>query len=137
VGGDAGRYDDELRPDLTRRAAGELVQSGLAPQLWKLEGMPTTQDYVVLAQACGADGVGSACLVLGRGADEAAVDRWLTLAAPVAGFAGFAVGRTLWWDALKAVTSGAATAAEGAARIAANYLRLIDVYLQAADGGRR
>lgn len=132
VGGDAGRYDDELRPELTGRAAAELAGSGLAPQLWKLEGMPTTADYETLARACRADGTTSACLVLGRGADEVAVDRWLTLAAPVPGFGGFAVGRTLWWDPLKDVMAGTATPAAGAARIAANYLRLIEVYRTAA-----
>jgi myo-inositol catabolism protein IolC len=40
------------------------------------------------------------CIVLGRGSDEHAVVRWLTIAAGVHGFIGFAVGRTTWLDAV-------------------------------------
>ena len=121
-------FDTAVRPALTARAAAELVDAGLAPELWKLEGMATSDEYATVAAACRADGTASACLVLGRGADEAAVDRWLTLAAPVAGFRGFAVGRTLWWWPLREALDGHIGDAEAAAKIAANYLRLIDVY---------
>ena len=134
-GGDSDVYDANVRPDLTVRASAELADSGLAPELWKLEGMATSQEYAAIAAACRADGDRSGCLVLGRGADEDAVDRWLSLAAPVPGFVGFAVGRTLWWDPLKQAMAGACTAGDAAARIAANYRRLIGVYLSARQHG--
>jgi myo-inositol catabolism protein IolC len=134
VHGVTDRYDLEVRPDLTRRAAAELTGAGLRPDLWKLEGMATSAQYAAVAEACGALTPGVSCLVLGRGADETAVDRWLTLAAPVRGFAGFAVGRTLWWEPLRAHVSGAASAEDTAAAIGANFRRLIDVYVGAASG---
>ena len=59
---------------------------------------------VAQARAGGRDGV--VCVVLGRGADDAKVDHWLQAAAPVDGFVGFAIGRTIWWDALKAYVDG-------------------------------
>ena len=133
VDGDTDRYDREVRPDLTRHAATELTGDGLRPDLWKLEGMATSAQYAAVAEACGALTPGVSCVVLGRGADEAAVDRWLTLAAPVRGFAGFAVGRTLWWEPLRAHVSGAASAEDTAAAIGANFRRLIDVYVGAAS----
>ena len=136
-GGDSDVYDANLRPELTVRAGAELADSGLTPELWKLEGMATSQEYAEIAAACRADGGRSGCLVLGRGADEDAVDRWLSLAAPVPGFVGFAVGRTLWWNPLEDAMNGASTAADAASRIAANYLRLIDVYLRAAAAASR
>lgn len=131
-GGDGDVYDTNLRPDLTVRAAAELAESGLAPELWKLEGMSTAQEYAEIAAACRADGARSGCLVLGRGADEDAVDRWLSLAAPVPGFVGFAVGRTLWWHPLQDAMTGVCTPGDAASRIAANYLRLIAVYRAAS-----
>ncbi len=124
-------YDVDVRPDLTSRAAAELTESGLRPDLWKLEGMATSAQYATVAAACGANSGDVSCLVLGRGADEAAVDRWVTRAAPVPGFAGFAVGRTLWWEPLRAHLSSAATAVEAAAAITSNFRRLIGVYLAA------
>jgi myo-inositol catabolism protein IolC len=136
-GGDIDVYDANVRPELTVRATAELAESGLTPELWKLEGMATSGEYAAIAAACRADGNRSGCLVLGRGADEEAVDRWLSLAAPVPGFVGFAVGRTLWWNPLRDATGGTCTAGEAAARIAANYRRLIGVYLDARQGGDR
>ena len=70
--------------------------------------------------------------MLGRGADEAAVERWLTLAAPVSGFSGFAVGRTIWWEPLRAYYDGRFSRSEAIETIAGTYLRLISVYLRAA-----
>jgi myo-inositol catabolism protein IolC len=131
VGGDTERYDVELRPALTVQAITELRERGLAPELWKLEGMPTSPDYAAVAEACGADGDGSACLVLGRGADAAAVERWLELAAPVPAYRGFAIGRTLWWTPLREYFDGSIGRADAVQRIADNYLRMITVYRQA------
>jgi myo-inositol catabolism protein IolC len=125
-------FDVALRPELTARAGAELVDAGLCPELWKLEGMTTGAEYAAVADACGADGSSSACLVLGRGADATAVDRWLTTAAPVAGFRGFAVGRTLWWQPLRDAADCRVDAAAAASQIADSYLRLIDVYRAAA-----
>jgi myo-inositol catabolism protein IolC len=67
-------------------------------------------------------------VVLGRGADDAAVDRWLRAAAGVPGYAGFAIGRSIWWDPLKAFVDGASDRGAAATTIAANYRRFIDVY---------
>ena len=117
------------------RASAELAASGLTPDLWKLEGMATTHEYSAVAAACRADGDASGCLVLGRSADEDAVDRRLSLAAPVPGFVGFAVGRTLWWEPLRDAFDGVCVRDEAVSRIAPNYRRLIGVYL-AAQGGR-
>jgi len=38
--------------------------------------------------------------VLGRDAPREMLDHWLAVAAPVAGFVGFAVGRSIWEDPL-------------------------------------
>ena len=74
---------------------------------------------------------GSACLVLGRGADLAAVRRWLAIAAATDGFTGFAVGRTIWWDALRAYAGGGDRDAAVNA-VATRYLDLVRDYLTAA-----
>ena len=40
-------------------------------------------------------------MLLGRGASTEKVEEWLRAASPVEGFIGFAIGRSIWWDALK------------------------------------
>ena len=84
---------------------------------------------VAQARSGGRDGV--VCVVLGRGADDAKVDHWLAQAAPVDGFVGFAIGRSVWWDPLKAYVDGKIERVAGARKIAQNYLRFVKVYEQA------
>jgi myo-inositol catabolism protein IolC len=70
-------------------------------------------------------------VVLGRGANDAKVEHWLRQGAPVEGYAGFAIGRTIWWDALKGFLDGDLDRAAAGDQIADNYLRFVEVYRQA------
>ena len=93
-------------------------------------------DCELIAAACrrgGRERVG--CLILGRGADEAKVEHWLRVAAPVEGFEGFAVGRTIWWDAVAANLAGELDHDGAAGAIADRYLHFVDVY-GSAEAGR-
>jgi 5-dehydro-2-deoxygluconokinase len=76
----------------------------------------------------GAGREGVVCVLLGRGASDEKVDQWLRAAAPVDGFIGFAIGRSIWWDALKGFLDGSVEREAAAERIAENYLRFIRVY---------
>ncbi len=70
-------------------------------------------------------------MVLGRGADDAAVDHWLQQGAGVSGYVGFAIGRTIWWDPLMGYVGGTTPRGDASKAIAANYRRFIDVYTKA------
>ena len=132
VGGNSERYDAELRPKLMRRAIAEIQDAGIEVDVWKIEGVDERSDCEMLvaqARSGGRDGV--VCVVLGRGADDAKVDHWLAQAAPVDGFVGFAIGRSVWWDPLKAYVDGKIERVAGARKIAQNYLRFVKVYEQA------
>jgi 5-dehydro-2-deoxygluconokinase len=129
VGGDVERYDTELRPELMRRAIAEIQDAGIEVDVWKIEGVDKRSDCEMLvaqARSGGRDRV--ACVVLGRGADDAKVDHWLTQAAPVEGFIGFAIGRSIWWDPLKAYVDGKIERSAGARKIAENFLHFVSVY---------
>ncbi len=129
MGGDAGRYDRELRPELMRVAVAELQGAGIEPDIWKIEGIDSTEDCRAIAEQCrigGRDHV--ACVVLGRGADDAAVDAWLRAARGVPGYCGFAIGRSIWWEPLKGFVDGSVARQDAAASIARNYRRFVDVY---------
>lgn len=81
------------------RAIQELQDLGVEADVWKIEGLDRSEDcekIVAAARRNGRDKVG--CIVLGRGEDDQKVHEWLTTAAPVPGFIGFAVGRTTFWD---------------------------------------
>ncbi len=132
VDGDSERYDSELRPELMRRAIADIQSAKIEVDIWKIEGVDERSDCEMLvaqARTGGRDGV--VCVVLGRGADDAKVDHWLTQAAPVDGFVGFAIGRSIWWEPLKAYVDGKIDRATGARKIAESYLRFVAVYERA------
>src|SRR5213079_247899 len=124
--------DAELRPELMRRAIEEIQNVGIEADIWKIEGVDQRSDAEMLAEttrAGGRDGV--VCVLLGRGASTEKVDHWLQQAAPVGGFVGFAIGRSIWWDALKAFLEERLDREAAAEQIASNYLRFIQVYQDA------
>jgi 5-dehydro-2-deoxygluconokinase len=132
VGGDVDRYDAELRPELMRRTIADIQDAGIEVDVWKIEGLDERSDCEMMVSQARTDGRdGVVCVVLGRGADDAKVDHWLTTAAPVDGYVGFAIGRSIWWDPLKAYVDGKIERAAGARKIAENYLRFVAVYERA------
>jgi myo-inositol catabolism protein IolC len=133
VGGDADRYDAELRPELMRRTITEFQDAGVEADIWKIEGIDTQEDCERIAETCRRDGRdGVICVVLGRGANDDKVDHWLRQGAPVEGYAGFAIGRTIWWDALKGFEDGDLERDDATSQIAEKYLRFVQVYRDAA-----
>src|SRR3954453_15580378 len=133
VGGDSDRYDTELRPELMRRAIEECQDFGIEVDIWKIEGVDEQSDCEMLAQQTrkGEGREGVVCVVLGRGASDDKVDEWLRAGAPVEGYVGFAIGRSIWWDALKGFLEEGVDRGDAAQRIAEKYLRFVDVYQEA------
>jgi myo-inositol catabolism protein IolC len=130
VGDDSDRYDAELRPELMRRAIEELQDFGIEVDIWKIEGVDERSDAEMLAKQTrtGPGRENVVCVLLGRGASDEKVDQWLRAAAPVEGFVGFAIGRSIWWDALKGFLDGSLDREAAAQQIADKYLRFIGVY---------
>jgi 5-dehydro-2-deoxygluconokinase len=129
LGGDKKRYDDEMRPGLMVRAIEELQNAGVEPDVWKIEGLDDREDckkMVKVARREGRDNVG--CIILGRGEDDAKVREWLTNAASVPGFIGFAVGRTDFWDPLVHWRAGKSSREEAVVEIAKRFREFVDVF---------
>jgi myo-inositol catabolism protein IolC len=133
VGGDSDRFDTELRPELMRRAIVELQDAGIEVDIWKIEGLDSQEDCERISETCRRDGRdGVICVVLGRGANDEKVEHWLRQGAPVEGYAGFAIGRTIWWDALKGFLEGDIEREDATQQVAEKYLRFVQVYTEAA-----
>jgi 5-dehydro-2-deoxygluconokinase len=130
AGGDTDRYDAELRPELMRRAIEDIQNTGIDVDVWKIEGVDEPADAEMLAEQTrtGEGRENVKCVLLGRGASTEKVEHWLRVAAPVEGFIGFAIGRSIWWDALKGFLDKRAERAAAATQIADNYLHFVGVY---------
>jgi myo-inositol catabolism protein IolC len=127
--GDKNAYDLQVRPALMVQAIHELQDAGVEADVWKIEGIEQKEDcrkVVAAARRAGRDRVG--CIVLGRGEDDKKVRQWLTTAAGVPGFIGFAVGRTVFWDPLVDYRAKKITREDAVARIAASYREWVNLF---------
>jgi 5-dehydro-2-deoxygluconokinase len=129
LNGDKKAYDIQLRPQLMVRALEELQDAGVEPDVWKVEGLDRREDcekIVAAARRGGRDRVG--CIILGRGEDDRKVHEWLTTAAAVPGFIGFAVGRTSFWDPLIAWRANQITREQAVNKIVSRYREFVDTF---------
>ena len=127
--GDKKAYDVQVRPGLMLRAIQELQDGGVEPDVWKVEGLDKREDCVKVVAAArrgGRDAVG--CILLGRGEDDKKVREWLSTAAGVPGFIGFAVGRTSFWDPLVQYRAKKTSREQAVAEIARRYRGFVDVF---------
>jgi len=127
--GDKKAYDLELRPRLMAQAIQELQNAQVEPDVWKIEGLDRHEDcerIVAAARRGGRNAVG--CIILGRGEDDSKVREWLTTAAAVPGFIGFAVGRTSFWDPLVDWRAKKITREAAVAEIARRYQEFVEIF---------
>lgn len=132
AGGSVASYDATMRPILMVQAMEQIQHAGVEPDLWKLEGIETAEDsrkVAAQARAGGRDYVG--VIVLGRGENAEKVRQWLTVAAHTPGVIGFAVGRTVFWDALKGFKDGKHSREQAISQIADIYSGFCELWMQA------
>ena len=135
--GDKKAYDLELRPRLMVQTIQELQDAQVEPDVWKIEGLDRREDcekVVAAARRGGRDQVG--CIILGRGENDQKVREWLSTAATVPGFIGFAVGRTSFWDPLVQWRANQITRDSAVAEIARRYREFVGIFENAGDRTR-
>ena len=128
AGHDAGAYDRDMRPGLVAQVIADNQAHGVEPALWKVEGLETVEAAQQVAEQAKAGGRRADLIVLGRDAPAERLDHWLEVASQVDAFVGFAIGRSIWEDAvatLRRPTTARRRPAPRAARITERYLGFI------------
>jgi myo-inositol catabolism protein IolC len=117
------------RPAILADFIAEAYRRALTPQFWKIEGTLSREGAHTIDRAIAAN---AACrqIILGKAAEVATIGRWFAAAAGSTTAAGFAIGRSVFWEPSAAFLSGSRTADQAAADVAANYLQLVDVWQQ-------
>jgi 5-dehydro-2-deoxygluconokinase len=134
VKGDKRTYNLELRPRLMVQAIEELQDAHVEPDVWMVEGLDRREDcerIVAAARYGGRDKVD--CIVLDRLADDRQMREWLTIAATVPGFIGFAIGRTDFRKSIAAGRAKRATRETAISQIARRYREFVDLFEKARD----
>jgi myo-inositol catabolism protein IolC len=131
-------FDRKLRPVLAVEVVKDFQDFGIEPDIWKLEGFDQEQDYKEVIKMIKRDGRENVNLiVLGRGAREEEVERWLEVGSKeevfetgrkVEGVIGFAVGRTVFWQAIEKFHKGEIGKAEVIQTVSANFQNLYKIF---------
>lgn len=129
VENDRKQFDTNLRPQRFAEAVAELHAAGVRPDVWKIEGTET-KEAMDLCSAAVFDGGKSdvQIVILGRGESMEKVEHWLTVSAQSKGVTGFAVGRTIFAEALLKMKNGEYNAEEAATEIADLYQHFIVLF---------
>ena len=107
----------------------EMRERGADPDIWKIEGLEKAEDCEKISTAIKAgDRENVIAVVLGRGAGDEKVNEWLRAGASVNGYKGFAIGRSIFWNALKGFHEGKTTREDAVTEISDSYLRFLSVY---------
>src|SRR4029450_509844 len=102
----------------------ELQEAGVEPDIWKIEGIDDRETCREIAELVHRHARASvSCIVLGRGASDEKVDAWLRAGSGVPGYIGFAIGRSIFGGAVKALASGEGDRCGGAPPVRASYRR--------------
>ena len=127
-------HTDGVFAGLQRAAAEEILNSGISPALWKMEGHSNAQEAARLDELVASTRQDAAILILGGGSD---IDRLRQVFSCRDGnerYRGFAVGRSIWREPILALCNRETTQTEAEARIGKNFLAVVDAFESA---GRR
>ena len=124
----AAELEVAVRPRLVIDAITQIQDAGVAADVWKVEGVADPAGCAAIAATARRDGRDdTGVVVLGAGAGIETVNAWLAAAA-AGGYSGFAVGRSIWSDAVLAHDRGELDAAAARTRIADRYVAFIDSF---------
>jgi 5-dehydro-2-deoxygluconokinase len=123
-------FEREGRPRLLAGYIRRAYAREIVPQYWKIEGVPDAAATRVIDGAI-REREGPKQLILGKGAALDAVGVWFESARGAGTAAGFAIGRTVYWQPACEFLLGRMAADDAVHQMAANYRAVIDLWRQA------
>jgi len=122
------RFNNELRPRLALKAISELQNAGVKPNIWKIEGFDSSNDYKNTIGEIKKNNPETKMIILGRGENPTQVEKWLTAGKNIPGVIGFAIGRTIFQNSILDFFSKKITAEVATDQICNNYLYFYQVF---------
>ncbi len=123
-------FEREGRPRLLADYIRRAYARKIVPDYWKIEGVPDAEAMQIVDGAI-LEREGPRQLILGKGAGLETVGKWFESARGAASAAGFAIGRTVYWEPACEYLLGRAAADDAVHRMAANYLAVIELWRRA------
>jgi 5-dehydro-2-deoxygluconokinase len=128
---DEHEFEARGRPRLLASVIRDAYDRELVPHIWKIEGTSSAEGAALIDAAI-RERPEPRQVILGKGADTATIARWFSTAAPLPSTAGFAIGRSVFWNPGTAYLTGRMAAVDAVETMASTYLSLIDQWGGAA-----
>lgn len=107
-----------------------LRQKGIEPDVWKMEGMETKNDYeLVVAKIKEGERQNVGLVILGRAESKEKVAQWIETGKNVKGVIGFAVGRTVFSEPLTEYKDGKINKEKTIENISNNFLHFYNIFI--------
>jgi 5-dehydro-2-deoxygluconokinase len=123
-GEDERDFEERGRPAILATVIRDAYRRDLVPELWKIEGTSSGTGAAIIDAAI-RERPGPKQLILGKGADAATIERWFEAAAGLPSTAGFAIGRSVFWDPCTAYLQGRVETDTAIESMTATYLALV------------
>lgn len=131
VSGNKALYDETVRPSLTVRMIEHMHTAGIEPDIWKIEGFKNSENYQAVVNAARSGARSEVGIIsLGRNETDETVSQWLKAGAAVDGVIGFAIGRTIFLDALTKFQSGDLDHDSAVTEIANRFVHFYKVFTE-------
>lgn len=124
-------FDHATRRELTTRMIHEIYNAGVFPTVWKIEGSDVIEFYNNAADAIKQHDTDARIVVLGRNETIDTVSKWIGIGAQNAYVIGFAIGRTVFLDAVKKYLNKEITKDEAVKEIGTNFYTIYKAFINA------
>ena len=118
-------FEASGRPAIVSDFIGDAYAAGVVPDYWKIEGT-TVGRAMQMVDAAVAQRSGPRMVILGKAAGFDVIDAWFIAASRARTATGFAIGRSVYWTPAAQHLAGTIDGPTAIARIAENYLRVIE-----------
>ena len=116
-----GAFDRDLLPELTARAISELVEAGVDPWAWVIQGFERRPDYLRVVRAAERGRHGAGCFIRAAGHSDETTRRLMATGLSVPGVIGLVLSRAAFWEPAAAWMSGRTTRATVVATVASLF----------------
>jgi myo-inositol catabolism protein IolC len=134
-------FDLKLRPQLLTEVINDLQSFGIEPDVWKLKGFEKEENYqeiIKIIKDGGRENVN--LIILGGGGKEEEVEKWLEVGvkqmlevgSKIEGVIGFAIGRTVFWQAIEKFHQGEIGKAEVIQTVSENFQHFYKIFTSQA-----
>jgi myo-inositol catabolism protein IolC len=114
-------YDRDLLPGLTRRAMTELMDAGVEPDVWIIEGFERCDDYARVMEVVAARGPRIGCLVRAAGHGSDSTRERMAAGLSVPGVVGVVLGPQQFWEPASSWVCGGTSRTAAVATVASEF----------------